>query len=409
MSELSPSPAPFAIRVLLIDDQRMVGEAVRRMVVNEPNLVFEFCQKPEEAIATAERFQPTVILQDLVMPGIDGLTLVECYRANPATRAVPTIVLSSQEEPLVKAEAFARGANDYLVKLPDRIELLARIKHHSQGYIHLLERNAAFDALAASQIELQTEKNRLEVTQRRLDSELNEAGRYGTSIFPPPSEAPLKINWFYQPSAELGGDSFGYHWIDDDHFAVYLLDVCGHGVGPALLSVTAINQIRSGSIPNVDMRDPSEVLAALSNIFLMEKQNDMYFTLWYGVYHAPTRRLCHASAGHPAALLLIPQVEGGFRTEQVLECNMIIGMMEDISYTSAVTPVPEGAHLIVLCDGCFEILDTNGVELSFDDFESFVRDNAVHDDILERTFKWAQLQHGPGPLDDDFSMVRIQL
>ena len=140
---------PDEIRVLLVDDQRMVGEAVRRMVAGEPNLVFEFCQKPDEAMAAAERFRPTVILQDLVMPGIDGLTLVESYRANPLTRDVPTIVLSSQEDPVVKADAFARGANDYLVKLPDRIEVLARLRHHSQGYTHLLQRNAAFEALAA--------------------------------------------------------------------------------------------------------------------------------------------------------------------------------------------------------------------------------------------------------------------
>ena len=94
--------ASHAIRVLLIDDQRMVGEAVRRMLLDEPGLVFEYCQKPEDAVATAERFGPTVILQDLVMPAIDGLTLVDRYRANPQLREVPTIVLSSQEEPLVK-------------------------------------------------------------------------------------------------------------------------------------------------------------------------------------------------------------------------------------------------------------------------------------------------------------------
>ena len=142
---------PDQIRVLLVDDQRMVGEAVRRMVANEPNLVFEFCQKSEDAQAAAERFSPTIILQDLVMPGVDGLTLVARYRAHPQTKDVPIIVLSSQEDATVKADAFAQGANDYLVKLPDRIEVLARLRHHSQGYIHLLQRNAAFEALAASQ------------------------------------------------------------------------------------------------------------------------------------------------------------------------------------------------------------------------------------------------------------------
>jgi two-component system chemotaxis family response regulator WspR len=72
-----------------------------------------------------------VILQDLVMPGTDGLTLVRRYRENAATRDIPIIVLSTKEEPTMKSAAFAAGANDYLVKLPDSIELIARIRYHS--------------------------------------------------------------------------------------------------------------------------------------------------------------------------------------------------------------------------------------------------------------------------------------
>ena len=82
------------------------------------------------------------------MPDIDGLTLVKFFRANPATADTPMIVLSSKEEAVTKAEAFAAGANDYLVKLPDKVELLARIRYHSRGYVNLLERNAAYRELA---------------------------------------------------------------------------------------------------------------------------------------------------------------------------------------------------------------------------------------------------------------------
>ena len=119
------------ITVLLIDDQAMIGEAVRRMLEHADDIDFHFCIDPGKAMKTAESVSPTVILQDLVMPEIDGLTLVKFFRANPATRDIPLIVLSSKEEPKVKAEAFALGANDYLVKLPDKIELVARIRHHS--------------------------------------------------------------------------------------------------------------------------------------------------------------------------------------------------------------------------------------------------------------------------------------
>jgi len=131
------------ITVLLVDDQHIIGEALRRMLAPEQDIDFHFCQDPTKAIKTANQIHPTVILQDLVMPEIDGLTLVRYYRANAATRQVPLIVLSSKEEALTKAEAFALGANDYMVKLPDRLEILARIRYHSRGYINLLERNEA--------------------------------------------------------------------------------------------------------------------------------------------------------------------------------------------------------------------------------------------------------------------------
>jgi two-component system, chemotaxis family, response regulator WspR len=140
--------------VLLVDDQAMIGEAVRRALVGEPRLQFHFCSAGGEAVQAAERIKPTVILQDLIMPGIDGLSLVREYRARPTTRDIPIIVLSTREDPAVKSDAFAAGANDYLVKLPDRIELIARIRYHSRAYQHLLQRGEAFRALRESQQQL---------------------------------------------------------------------------------------------------------------------------------------------------------------------------------------------------------------------------------------------------------------
>jgi len=132
------------ITVLLIDDQLMIGESVRRMLTTEQDIDFHYCQNPTKALKMANQVNPTVILLDLIMPEINGLTLVRYIRANPGTREVPLIVLSSKEEPVIKAEAFALGANDYMVKLPDRLEVIARIRYHSKGFINLLERNEAF-------------------------------------------------------------------------------------------------------------------------------------------------------------------------------------------------------------------------------------------------------------------------
>ena len=134
-------------RVLLVDDQAMIGEAVRRLLAGQPDIAFEFCSDGGAAVDTAARFHPTVILQDLIMPGVDGLDMVGRFRADPATSEVPVIVLSAREEPVVKARLLEAGASDYLVKLPDQVELIARIRVHSDAYRRLLERNAAFAAL----------------------------------------------------------------------------------------------------------------------------------------------------------------------------------------------------------------------------------------------------------------------
>ncbi|MUG91078.1 response regulator [Scytonema sp. UIC 10036] len=137
----------YAITVLLIDDQPMIGEAVRRMLADEEDIIFHYCSDPAVAIPKAIEVSPKVILQDLVMPDIDGLLLLRFFRANKAIRNVPMIVLSSKEDAKVKAEAFALGANDYLVKLPDKVELIARIRYHAKGYINLLQRNEAYKAI----------------------------------------------------------------------------------------------------------------------------------------------------------------------------------------------------------------------------------------------------------------------
>ena len=131
------------IEVLLIDDQLIIGEAVRRMLAAQEDINFHFCQDAKEAIEMANKISPTVILQDLVMPDIDGLELLSAFRANSRTRDVPMIVLSGREDAKIKAEAFAKGANDYLIKLPDPVELIARIRYHSKGYISLLQNQRA--------------------------------------------------------------------------------------------------------------------------------------------------------------------------------------------------------------------------------------------------------------------------
>jgi two-component system chemotaxis family response regulator WspR len=150
----APPASAFKVRVLLVDDQLIIVEAVRRMLADQADIEFHHVTDPALALSTALQLEPTVILQDLVMPEVDGFGLLKGYRAQASLREVPVIVLSSKEDPKLKAHSFAVGANDYLVKLPDRLELIARVRYHSAAHINRLERDEAFLLLRDSQRQL---------------------------------------------------------------------------------------------------------------------------------------------------------------------------------------------------------------------------------------------------------------
>jgi two-component system chemotaxis family response regulator WspR len=215
------------IKVLLIDDQPMVAEGIKRMLVDEQDIELHYCQDPSKAVNLASELEPTVILQDLVLPDIDGMTLVRFYRGNDATRDIPIIVLSSKEDPAVKKEAFQYGANDYLVKLPDKIELIARIRSHAKHYLLQLERNAAFFALREMQRQLQKTNAELE----RLSSLDGLTGIANRRSF----DNTLEKEW---KRALRDQSSLSLILIDIDYFKPYN-DTYGHLKGDECLSIVA--------------------------------------------------------------------------------------------------------------------------------------------------------------------------
>lgn len=135
---LAPSTANASseedARVLMVDDSKFFCSAIAQLLASEPHIRFAACVDPTVAIDLAKAFRPTVILQDLEMPQLDGLELLQRFRENPSTREIPIIVLSGITSPATKAKAFAEGANDYVEKQMDKIELVSRIRYHSRSY-----------------------------------------------------------------------------------------------------------------------------------------------------------------------------------------------------------------------------------------------------------------------------------
>lgn len=374
----------------------MIGEAVRRMLVSETDIAYHYCSDPRQAINKAEEHRPTVILQDLVMPQMDGMTLVAEYRQHEATRDVPLIVLSTKEEPKIKAEGFARGANDYLVKLPDKVELIARIRHHSQGYLNHLARIAAHQAL--------------EKSQQALAQELQEAAEYVRSLLPDRLTGEIRSDWRFISSSSLGGDAFGYHWLEDDQLAIYLVDVCGHGVGAALLSISIINVLRSQALPDVDFSQPNQVLAGLNDAFPMEDHNNMYFTMWYGVFNRQTRSLDFASGGHPPGVLIAKNPGGEPLVTQLRTRGMLVGAMPGTAFPSDSFTVPKDSVLYIFSDGTYEIEKPDGSML---DLEGFIGQLASMNEesgpALEQLLTYARETQQREHFDDDFSIMQIEL
>ena len=156
-------------RVLLVDDQPIIHAAVRRLLLDCEDIELHSERDGAQALATALALQPELILQDLQLDEIDGLDLISAYRSHAALVNIPVLVLSAMEEPVTKAEVFARGGNDYVVKLPSALELAARIRYHVNAYRAQRDRESAITALIESRRVLEERNHEIEARKQQLE------------------------------------------------------------------------------------------------------------------------------------------------------------------------------------------------------------------------------------------------
>ncbi len=264
------------------------------------------------------------------------------------------------------------------------------------------------DEILSVSTSFNTMVDRVLAAQRDLENDLLEAAEFVKAILPLPTEKPLPVEWRFIPSKRLGGDSFGYGMIDNETFAFYLLDVSGHGLGAALLSVAVLNVLRSKSLKDADFKNPSSVLFALNNAFPMEQYGDKYFTIWYGVLNLKTLQLNFSSAGHPPALVL----RNNGITNEVLRVgnkNFFVGGLSDSEYDSdTVTLKPEDS-ILLFSDGVYELERTDGSTMNLDDFEKLLLEHSSDSLALDVLLAELEKIKSSETFDDDFSIMKISL
>ena len=349
-------------------------------------------------------FQYYVLVQPVVIFLLPGKTLKKVIIAAIYTCAFALLnIYANQTIPLIELDAVFIVAFNY-GNIFSVCALLAYLSYHYY--------RAAINA--EKKLEKEHRKTTAALNERnqalaRLKQELAEAADYVKTILPQPiTDGAIRTDWRFVPSASLGGDAFSYHWVDDDHFAIYLIDVSGHGVGAALLSVSVMNVLRSQTLPNTDFRKPEQVLEALNIAFPGEENNDMFFTMWYGVYKQSTRRLSYASGGHPPALLLGDSATDVSEAIPLRTPNNVIGGMPDVAYERKDCLVGEHNTLYIFSDGVYEVEKSDGSMWRFQEFSDFM--NKVKTDgqsILDRLFNYAIKIGNSEKFEDDFTIVEV--
>jgi serine phosphatase RsbU (regulator of sigma subunit) len=242
--------------------------------------------------------------------------------------------------------------------------------------------------------------------EEQLARDLRRASAYVSSLLPAPlTSGPVLAEWRFVPSTQLGGDAFGYYWLDPETFVFYLIDVSGHGVGSAMHSVTVLNVLRQRGLLQVDPTDPRSVLAGLNARFQMDVHNDLFFTMWYGVYRPRDRSLVCGAAGHHAAYL-VPSDKSA--TQPLGVPNLMIGAMPDVAYEVQRTTIPAGSALYLFSDGAFEIETKDDQRWAMADFlPLLLQPSRPGVAEAERVYQLVRDAARPGPLDDDFSLMVV--
>jgi sigma-B regulation protein RsbU (phosphoserine phosphatase) len=358
------------------------------------------------ALLAAQRDPPDVILLDINMPEMNGYEVCEHLKADERLKGIPVIFISALTEQLDKVKAFAIGGVDYITKPFQMEELHARVETHLK--------------LRRLQIELEETNAQLARANSRMSRDLKAAAKIQETFLPrkSPRVPGTEFAWIYQPCDELGGDGLNVIPLGDGKVGFYILDVSGHGVASALLSVTLSRLLSPPSEPSsilirngddlgrFDITPPAEVAATLNRLFPFDSATKQFATMIYGILNAATGDFRYVSAGHPGPVHLPC---GG--DPVMLECQGFpIGMIDD-AYEESSVHLGTGDRLYLYSDGIPEAMDPAGMQFGDARLLEAIGQARVDplqqsvDSLLGKIARW----HASERPHDDISIVAVEV
>src|SRR3974377_53335 len=215
----------------------------------------------EMALQAAARLPPDLVLLDIVMPGLDGYEVCRRLRQMPETAEVPIMFLSSLEEVQNKTRGFEVGANDYLTKPFEMLEVKARVRS-------LLKAKAYSDAV-----------------KEQIASELRVAREIQMGMVPHDFTGlekayGIRFGAVLEPAREVGGDLYGVCGAGPERLVLFLGDVSGKGIPASMFMVRAISLAR---LLEREIMEPERILARLNDELAADNPSGRFGKFSWGV------------------------------------------------------------------------------------------------------------------------------
>jgi len=367
-----------------------------------------------EALEIMQKEQITFVISDWVMPNMNGLELCDRIRkTSPKSGYVYIILLTARDKKDELIIGLEAGADDFLSKPFNKGELKARIQAGER--IVNLEHD-----LAERNHELREANVELNKTYSLIKRDLEAAAKIQESLLP---SSAIEINGFkfdriFCPSSFVAGDIFNFFKLDENHVGFYIIDVAGHGIPAALLSVTlsrTLSPLPSHHSPlkyfiprppHYEIRQPAGAVSILNEQFQDNSDILQYFTMIYAIMDLRTGQIKLTQAGHPAPVLV--PLNGAITT--IGSGGLPVAMFPDVQYDDLECNLEPGDKLFMYSDGVTECSDPSGTLFSESRLLGLLEKNRgltlgeVMQNLEKNLRDWRQDEE----FEDDVTMVAIE-